>query len=59
MYEELVEIVRNKLKSSSHDLSHTFRVYSNCIKIAQNEPNCVVNIEILQAAALLHDIARP
>ncbi|MBR4507375.1 MAG: HD domain-containing protein [Alphaproteobacteria bacterium] len=59
MYEELVEIVKNKLKSSSHDLSHTFRVYSNCIKIAQNEPNCVVDIDILQAAALLHDIARP
>lgn len=59
MYEELVEIVKNKLKSSSHDLSHTFRVYGNCLRIAQNEPNCVVNLDVLQAAALLHDIARP
>ncbi len=57
--EQIVNIVKTKLKSSSHDLSHTFRVYGNCIKIAKNEPNCHVNMEILQAAALLHDIARP
>ncbi len=59
MFDELVVIVKNKLQSSSHDLSHTFRVYNNCIKIAQTEPNCIVDMDVLKAAALLHDIARP
>lgn len=59
MYNKLVDIVKNKLKSSSHDLSHTFRVYNNCLKIAKTEPGCNANIKILTAAALLHDIARP
>lgn len=59
MLDQLISIVENKLQSSSHDLSHTFRVYNNCIKIAANETNCNADLNVLAAAAILHDIARP
>ncbi len=59
MLDQLINITKNKLQSSSHDLSHTFRVYNNCIKIATTEPNCTADLNVLSAAAILHDIARP
>jgi uncharacterized protein len=54
--ENTKEFVKNKLQNaeSGHDWFHIERVYKNAILIAKNE-NC--NLEVVQLAALLHDIA--
>lgn len=59
MFDKLVDITKERLKTASHDLEHTFRVYNNCVKIAENEKNPQINMDVLRAAAILHDIARP
>lgn len=56
MLERIKDIVKEILKDSAHDLDHTIRVYNNCMMIAREEPEA--NLEILQAASLLHDVAR-
>ncbi|MDD5013284.1 MAG: HD domain-containing protein [Candidatus Pacebacteria bacterium] len=53
--EKLKNIVEKELSCSAHDLEHSKRVYSTCLKLAQNEN---VDLNVLKAAALLHDIAR-
>ena len=53
--EKIKDIVQQELSCSAHDLEHSKRAYNNCIKLAENES---VNLTILKAAALLHDIAR-
>jgi uncharacterized protein len=42
-------------QNGSHDIAHILRVYKNALKIAESE-DC--DIEVIKAAALLHDIAR-
>ncbi len=59
MFDKLIEIVKSELNTSSHDFAHTLRVYNNCIKIAETEFADTANMDILRAAAILHDIARP
>ncbi len=59
MLNKIKQILSEKLKSSSHDLTHTYRVYRNCLKIAESEPDITVDMNVLTVAALLHDIARP
>ena len=39
--------------AGGHDAEHTLRVYQNAMLIAQQEPDC--NLEILALSALLHD----
>ncbi len=41
---------------AAHDFDHILRVLSNARLIAQSEPD--VNLEVLETAVLLHDIAR-
>jgi len=41
---------------SAHDFDHVRRVWANAQKIAQTEPG--IDMAVLQAATLLHDIAR-
>jgi uncharacterized protein len=53
--EKLQNIVEKELSCSAHDLEHSKRVYNTCLKLAQNES---IDLDILKAAALLHDIAR-
>lgn len=53
---EIIEIVKKELSSSAHDLEHTFRVLKLAKKIAEKEGK--VNMEVIELAALLHDIAR-
>jgi len=58
--EEFFGKLREKAKSyseegGSHDFSHTERVYNLAIKISEGEN---VDLDIVKAAALLHDIAR-
>lgn len=56
LIEKTKSFVKTKLlnNEAGHDWSHIERVYRNALLIAQNE-NC--NLEIVQLAALLHDIA--
>ncbi len=53
--EKLKNIVEKELSCSAHDLEHSKRVYNTCLKLSKNEN---VDLNILKAAALLHDIAR-
>lgn len=55
-FESILEIVKDKLSCSAHNLDHIFRVYELCMKIARTEKN--VDMDILIPSALLHDIAR-
>ena len=55
-FEILTEIVRKELSSSSHDFEHVMRVHRLCLLLAKDDPN--VDLDVLRAAALLHDIGR-
>jgi len=46
-------IIEHFEKAGSHDFSHTNRVYNLAVRIAEN-----VDMDIVKAAALLHDVAR-
>lgn len=50
------EAQRHFDKKGAHDFSHTKRVYKNALEIAKSEKN--VDLDVLKAAVLLHDIAR-
>ncbi len=52
---ELREVVSKELFCSAHKMDHIERVYDLCLVLAEGES---VNIDVLKAAALLHDIAR-
>lgn len=51
---EIVEQELNQEKDSAHDIDHIMRVYNLAMTIAKTENN--VDLDILQAAVLLHDI---
>lgn len=51
---ELVEKEFSNSKDSAHDMDHVMRVYALSLTIAKKELN--VNLDILRAAVLLHDI---
>ncbi len=53
-FEKIKNIVE-KESSFEHKMDHVIRVYSTCLLLAKNED---VDLDILKAAALLHDIAR-
>ncbi len=50
------EIVERELSCSAHAMEHIIRVYNLCLHLAEDESNMDMNV--LEAAALLHDIAR-
>ena len=58
MKEKIIEYMKNMLwdSGSSHDIDHTLRVRDLCMKIWKAE---WADLEILEIAALLHDIGRP
>lgn len=51
---DIVETELNQEKDSAHDIDHIMRVYALAMAIAESEKN--VDLDILQAAVLLHDI---
>ncbi len=51
-YSKIIELVKDKLTCSAHNLDHVFRVYNLCLTLRN------VDLEVLIPAALLHDIAR-
>ena len=65
MNKEILKILKKhtektllKLKDSAHDINHVLRVYNLALVIAKKE-NSKVDLDVLQAAALLHDIGGP
>jgi uncharacterized protein len=57
-YRQLKIIAEKKMEGASpaHDINHVIRVYNLCLELAKFEPN--VDLDILNTAALLHDVAR-
>ena len=55
-HKRIIEIVKDKLSCSAHNLDHVIRVYNLCMLIAEYEED--VDLEILIPAVWLHDIAR-
>ncbi len=54
--EGIKKIVEKELSCSAHDMEHIIRVYNMCLHLAKYDPD--VDLDILKASALLHDIAR-
>ena len=54
-FQKIKEVVEKKLSCSAHSMDHVMRVYSLCLRLAEDEN---IDLNILQASALLHDIAR-
>lgn len=50
------QAVEHELVCSAHSMAHVWRVYRLCLKLAEKETN--VDVEVLELASLLHDIAR-
>ncbi|WP_432666524.1 HD domain-containing protein [Wukongibacter baidiensis] len=55
-YEKILEIVKQELSCSAHDIDHIFRVCNLGMSIAKSEKQ--VDMDVLVPAILLHDIAR-
>ena len=53
---EIREIVEEEMSCLAHDMDHVMRVYGMCMRLAENERG--IDLDVLGAAALLHDIAR-
>lgn len=54
--EEIKKRMESELSCSAHSIDHVIRVYNLCKLISDTESN--VNMNVLEPAALLHDIAR-
>jgi len=52
---KIKEAVEKELSCSAHDMDHVMRVYALALNLAKDED---VDMDIIQAATLLHDIAR-
>lgn len=53
--EEIRRVAEDVLACSVHKMDHVKRVYNLCLSLSRDED---VDLEVLEAAALLHDIAR-
>ncbi len=56
---KIIDFMQKELSGSNsgaHTFEHTMRVYTLSMRIGDGLP---VNIRVLQAAALLHDVGRP
>lgn len=54
-FQKIKEEVEGELSCSAHSMDHVMRVYNLCLHLAENED---VDLDVIKAAALLHDIAR-
>lgn len=52
---KIKRIVEKELSCSAHDMDHIMRVYNLSLHLAEKED---IDLNVLKAAALLHDIAR-
>jgi len=53
--QKIKEAVEKELSCSAHNMDHVMRVYNLSLHLAENED---VDLDVLKASALLHDIAR-
>jgi len=53
---ETRKFVEKELSCTAHYLDHTERVYNLCLLLAKDDP--LVDLEVLELASLLHDVAR-
>lgn len=54
-FQKIKEAVAKELSCSAHDMDHVLRVYNLALHLAEGES---VDLDVLKAAILLHDIAR-
>ncbi|MFH1565339.1 MAG: HD domain-containing protein [bacterium] len=54
-FEQIKKFAEKELSCSAHDMDHVMRVFNLSLHLAKNDN---VDLEVLKAAALLHDIAR-
>lgn len=54
-FQKIKEAVEKELSCSAHSMDHVMRVYNLSLHLAENEN---VDLDVLKASALLHDIAR-
>jgi len=54
-FQFIKESVEKELSCSAHDMDHVMRVYNLALNLASDED---VDLDVIKAAALLHDIAR-
>jgi len=54
-FQKIKEAVEKELSCSAHDMDHIIRVQNLSLHLAENEE---IDLEVLKASALLHDIAR-
>jgi len=54
-FKKIKEIVEKELSCSAHNMDHVMRVYNLCLHLAENRK---IDMDVLKASALLHDIAR-
>ena len=55
IFRKIREIVEKEVSCSSHNMTHIDSVHNTCLLLAKGEK---VDLDVLRAAALLHDIAR-
>ena len=55
IYDRIENLVKEKVGGSSHGWNHIERVYNLSLKLAENKK---IDLDILKAAVLLHDIER-
>jgi uncharacterized protein len=55
VFQSIREIVVKELECSAHNMDHVDRVYNLCLKLSEGEN---VDLDVIKASALLHDIAR-
>jgi len=54
-FQSIRNIVAKELECSAHNMDHVDRVYNLCLKLSEDEN---VDLDVIKASALLHDIAR-
>jgi uncharacterized protein len=55
VFQSIRDIVVKELECSAHNMDHVDRVYNLCLKLSEGEN---VDLDVIKASALLHDIAR-
>lgn len=55
IFQKIKETVQKELSCSAHNMDHVIRVYNLALSLAENED---LDLDVLKAAALLHDVAR-
>lgn len=55
-WQQLETYMLERMQDSAHDRQHVYRVLNNALEIARDEDH--VNLDVLLAAAILHDVGR-